>query len=727
MSYSEKEHRYEEESLDGSAITAPSFSTILSNAFQCFNLGYTKIEDDNFESECFGENQERYRTKYQREDFEDQKLSLPYKSSSDVHLKSKLTNADKLLELRKLMKKHGIAVYIVPSEDEHQSEYTAEADKRREFISEFTGSAGIAIITLDDGEKLTGEAALSTDGRYFLQAEKQLDHSNWKLLKQGMPSYPTWTQFCINKALESKFSNVISCDPKVLSLSTGEFFEQASKTKYHSKFLFKPYLDANLIDEVWGEDKPSRSTTPVFVHEMKYAGESVSDKLIRVREKMTKQNGTHLVINALDEIAWLLNMRCLDDVDFTPVFFSYVIVSMNDITLYIDERKLDDTIVQKHLHGIDNLIIKPYGNFYKDLESFKSTIDSPELSLMFPSRAGSTYALFSSIPDSIAKRRINYFPIVSYLKVIKNATELKNQRLAQNKDSLAFIIFSSWLEQKLIVEKKVVDEYQAACKIHKIRSKFENFLTESYETISSSGPNASIIHYAPSESENSVIDPKKIYLIDSGAQYLEGTTDITRTYKFGDEGLLEEDKKFYTLVLKGHLAVATAKFPPYSPLTGAILDSYSRQPLWNEGLDFNHGSGHGVGTCGTVHESPLYLLTTNSVPVSEALFAPGAITTIEPGYYVDGVKGFRVESEIEVIECDDSLGQTRQGQNFLGFRYLTKVPFCMKLIEIKYLSGVEISWINEFNKSLRDEFSKKLLEMDEIRAYKWLMKETVPL
>lgn len=727
MSYNEKQLLFQGVNHEFSTIERPSFSKLLSNALQCFNIGYTQIEEDSYDFGKFDENIERYKVKYEREDFEDEKLYLPYASSSEPHLNSHLSNTEKLLELRKLMKEHGIGVYIVPSEDEHQSEYTANADKRREYISGFTGSAGIAVITLDDGDNLTGEAALSTDGRYFLQAEKQLDPTNWILLKQGVPSYPKWTQYCINKALESKFSNVISCDPKVLSLAVGEFFEQASKTQYQSKFLFKPLLEVNLIDQVWGTRKPSRSTAPVFVYDMKYAGETVSNKLTRVRNKMKEQRGSHLIINGLDEIAWLLNLRSIEDVDFTPVFFSYVIVSLNNITLYIDERKLDDPTVQKHLQEIENLIIKPYESFYKDLGAFKTTIDSPDLALLFPSRASSTYALNSSIPDSIAKRQINYFPIVSYLKVIKNPVELKNQRLAQYKDSLVFIIFSAWLEHKLVVEKKTIDEYQAACKIHRIRSKFPNFLTESYETISSSGPNASIIHYAPSESENSIIDPKSIYLIDSGAQYLEGTTDITRTYKFGNEGILEEDKKFYTLVLKGHLAVATAKFPPSSTLTGAILDSYSRQPLWNEGLDFNHGSGHGVGTCGTVHESPLYLLTTNSVPVSEALFAPGAITTIEPGYYVDGVKGFRVESEIEVIECDDSVGRTRQGQNFLGFRYLTKVPFCIKLIDTKYLSGIEITWINEFNKSIREEFSKKLLDMDEIRAYKWLMKETRPL
>ncbi|EMG48700.1 hypothetical protein G210_0691, partial [Candida maltosa Xu316] len=217
-----------------------------------------------------------------------------------------------------------------------------------------------------------------------------------------------------------------------------------------------------------------------------------------------------------------------------------------------------------------------------------------------------------------------------------------------------------------------------------------------------------------------------IYLIDSGAHYLEGTTDITRTYKFGDDGLRESDRLYYSLVLKGHLSLAMSKFPPNDKSTGTILDAFARQPLWNKGLDFNHGTGHGVASFGPVHEGPLYISTTTGGP-SNGVFQPGAIVTDEPGFYIDNEVGFRIESELEIIEFEDSAGKTRQGQNFLGFNYLTKVPFCRKLIDKEQLSGIEIRWINEYHESIRNEFGAKLLELKEKRAYDWLVNETQPI
>lgn len=759
--YNEKHYRNSPEE-EITIILKPSFTSLLSRPFQCLpGLGTNRIRledvlddemnidmderDQNIEEQkMVGDLKEKSTIDdvqndafYEdvvgdvRFDDDDVIVELPYKSSGTTsNLVSSIDGGEKLIALRKLMKHHGIGVYIIPSEDEHQTEYTAVADKRREYISGFTGSAGIAIVTLNDGDNLTGEAAVSTDGRYFLQAEKQLDLNHWTLLKQGLPSYPKWTQYCINKAIENSFSNVISCDPRLISLSVGEFFERASNLQYNHKFEFKPLLSANLVDQVWGADKPQRSLDPVFVYDLKYAGVSVNDKLIQVRDQMKdpRYNGSHLIITALDEVSWLLNLRSSTDIDFTPTFFSYVIVSLDDVTLYINEKKLKgDESLSTHLSSIDGLVIKPYESFYSDLGLLKKSVVKPNISIILPSKSATNYALLSSIPQSSAKQNIVYSSIVSYLKIYKNSTELYNGKIAQYKDSLAFILFSSWLEDQLVNKHNVINEYEAACKIHQIRSKFPNFISESYETISSSGPNGAIIHYAPSKEDNSIIDPDKIYLIDSGAQYLEGTTDITRTYKFGDKNLLAEDKKFYTLVLKGHLGVSMSKFPPNTSTIGAVLDAYSRQPLWNEGLDFNHGSGHGVGAFGNVHESPLYILTTSGGPNGESLFKKGAVTTIEPGYYVDGSKGFRIESELEVIQCDKQLGKTRNGEHFLGFNYWTKIPFCRKLIDKSYLTDIEVNWINEFNKSIRTDFCFQLLKMGEKKAYDWLMKETAPI
>ncbi|CAK7897675.1 putative Xaa-Pro aminopeptidase Fra1p [[Candida] anglica] len=710
-----------------STISCPSFSTLLSS-FRLPGINYLELDSDSEDSED--------ELKASASPLPD----LPY-VINPVTLKGSnssggldMTAAEKLSKLRLLMKNHGISVYIVPSEDEHQSEYTALADRRREFISGFTGSAGIAIVTLDDGDSLVGEAALSTDGRYFLQAEKELDSRYWRLLKQGSAGYPTWRQYAIDKALASKFSNVISVDPRLISLATGEFFDRARTLQYQNKYQFIPLLQPNLVDEVWGPNKPSRSLEPVYHFPLKYSGEHTNDKLKRIRKVMgvTKDSNTnsHFVVTALDDVAWLFNLRSDDDIPFSPVFFSYSIVTSNSVVLYIDKVKITNDEVKQYLSTVDGLIVKDYSSFFDDLSLLKaSSEDSSPLKVILPSKSTATYALVSQIPQSVAKSDARFESIVSNMKIIKNSTELFNAKIAQYKDSLAFILFSSWLENQLIGKnRKDLTEYEAACKIYDIRSKFPNFKGLSYETISSTAGNAAIIHYAPTKEDNSIIDPTTPYLIDSGAHYLEGTTDITRTYMFGKYATKNKNySKWYTLVLKGHLAIAMAKFPPGSTSTGTILDAYARQPLWNEGLDFNHGTGHGVGAFGNVHESPLYISTTAGGANTVDLFQPGGILTDEPGYYVDGECGFRIESELEIIKCDDKLGKTRGGENFLGFGYLTKVPFCRNLIDTKYLSQVEIGWINDFHKSVSNEFGDKLLEMGDKKAYRWLVKETAPL
>lgn len=727
MSHSEKEpllsnRRTQKFAADNEVSTitcSPSFKSLLSKPFQCLPQLSKQRSNDSDDSDD---------SSIAYADDNEVLPDLPYVTTPITLAKSSKTTEEKLTGIRKLMKKYSIGVYIVPSEDEHQSEDTALADKRRDYLSEFTGSAGLCIITLNDGETLSGEAALSTDGRYFLQAEKQLNPKYWRLLKQGAAGYPSWYEFAIQGAINNKFSNVISCDPRLISVAIGDYFERASRIQYQNKFEFKPLLHPNLVDEVWGDEKPTRSLAPVFVYSLEFAGEHTNDKLKRVREVLkTSAKANHLLITALDDVAWLFNLRADEDIPFAPVFFSYAIVTLHSVTLYVNKVKIDTPEVKEYLATIENLTIKDYDEFYGDLGTLKVTTSNSELSLCLPSRASATYALLSSIPQSIAKQKIVFESVVSNSKIFKNSVELFNAKIAQYKDSLAFIVFSSWLEHTLLNTPKQVSEYEAAQKIYSIRSKLPNFKGLSYLTISSTGPNAAIIHYAPTKEQNDIIDPTKLYLIDSGSHFLEGTTDITRTYKFGHEGLTPEYITDYTLVLKGHLAVAMAKFPPHSTSTGTILDAYARQPLWNEGKDFNHGTGHGVGSFGLVHEGPLYILTTGGGSNNLDLFKKGGILTDEPGYYVDGQYGIRIESELEIIECDLTIGKTRQGENFLGFSYLTKVPFCRKLINPKYLSRIEINWVNEYHKSIRADFGEKLLEMGDYRAYRWLYRETSPI
>ncbi|KAI5969341.1 hypothetical protein CANMA_001661 [Candida margitis] len=637
---------------------------------------------------------------------------------------STLSPAERLLGLRRQMRKHKIGVYIIPSEDEHHSEETALADKRREFISGFTGSAGVAVVTLTDPERLTGEAILSTDGRYFLQAQKQLDPKLWKLNKQNTLGYQLWYQYAIKAAVVNDFSNVLSCDPRTLSLSLGEFFNNSP-----SDFQFKPFSEVNLVDEVWGAEKPKRSLGPIYQWELKYSGEHSNDKIKRVRAILKEKSGTHYLVTELDSIAWLFNLRADTDIPFAPVFFSYAIVTLTSVTLYVDHQKLDNSgpSLKEYLSTIEDLTVAEYEDFYHDAAQLHATAFEPSLKIVLPTKEATSWALYDIIPDSFSKRFIIHESIIANLKIFKNKTESHNAKIAQYKDSLAFIMLTSWLEHQLLNKHVKVSEYDASRKIYSIRKNLPNFKGLSYETISSTGPNAAIIHYAPSKYQSETIDPAKVYLLDSGAHYLEGTTDITRTYLFDRSAATDELKKYYTLVLKGHLAVAMAKFPAKSRGTGIVLDSYSRQPLWNHGLDYAHGLGHGVGSFGLVHEGPLYISPTVNNTSKLDLFQPGAILTDEPGYYVDGEFGFRVESELEVIEFDDSFGKTKNGEKFLGFKYLTKVPFAKSLIDTKYLSQIEIQWINDYHQSIWDDFSEKLLELNNRRAYNWLHKETSPI
>lgn len=680
------------------------------NPFNCF----ARTRDDGFDET---ENFENY-FRSDSEDSDDEVLPRVPQYSQPVATSS-LSGAEKLAELRILMKERKIAVYLVPSEDEHQLEYTAESDKRREYLCGFSGSAGICVVTIDNGNTLEGEAVLSTDGRYFLQAEKELDPKLWRLLKQRTVGHPSWQEFAMKKATESSISNIISCDARLLNLQTGQFFALAQSIR---GFHFKPLASENLVDEVWGPERPPRSLDPVYELAQKYAGETSESKLKRVRQSLDDKLATHLIVTSLDDIGWLLNLRADVDIPFSPFFFAYVVITQSRTVLYCNPKKLAN--VQTCLASISGFENKPYEDFYTDLSALKTT-KHKEVKLMLPSKSSCNYALIDSIHVSIMRKTILFESIISVMKLTKNKTELFNARVAQTKDSLVFILLALWLENSLKKGKKIT-EYEVSRKIYLIRKRFTNFKGLSYETIASTGANAAVIHYVPKEIESSVIDIDTPFLLDSGAHYLEGTTDITRTYKFGTSGPMHSYRKYYSLVLKGHLSVALAKFPEGGTNTGTILDSYARQPLWNEGLDFNHGTGHGIGSFGNVHEGPLYILTTSGGTNFQDYFKKGAILTDEPGYYVDGEFGFRIESEIEIIGIK-ALGRTRDGNKYLGFEYLTKVPFCRNLIDLTFLTRAERVWINDYHKGIREELGPELLRMGERDAYLWLMREAKPL
>lgn len=629
----------------------------------------------------------------------------------------------KLKKLRGQMRERNIGVYVVGSADEHQSETPALSERRREFICEFTGSAGTCVVTLEDEHELAGRAALSTDSRYFTQAEKQLDCRLWRLLREGVLEDPSWKQFAVEMAANNPFSKVLSCDPKLLDLASFEFFYSASRSG--GGFEFAPLIEANLVDDVWGEEKPIRSSDPIYALPLEFSGEHSNQKLFYLREYMKFERASHLVVSALDEVAWLYNLRADSDIPYTPVFYSYSIITTERAILYIDEKKLADGSgeLASYLSSIPSLIVKPYTSFYEDLSQLHGRPELPFVILPYKSTMNA--AMYSTVLRVVSDDLLKYDSFIAYMKLAKNPIELKNARIAQDKDSLAYIIFAAWLEETLLVKKKKITEYDAASEIFRIRERFPNFKGLSYQTISSSGANAAIVHYSPTKTVNSVIDPSEVYLIDSGSQFLEGTTDITRTFKFGYKNLKDEHRKYYTLVLKGHIGVATTKFESNSSKIGPTLDRRARNPLLEHSLNYGHGTGHGIGSFGLVHEGPLYIKASSAGLSSRNNFRKGAILTDEPGYYVPGKYGFRIESELEITSEREL---TEKGDNdTMSFNYLTKVPLCRKLIDKRYLDDSEVEWVNSFHQRILKEFSGVLLSMGEVKAYKWLLNETLAI
>ncbi|ODV59425.1 Creatinase/aminopeptidase [Ascoidea rubescens DSM 1968] len=618
----------------------------------------------------------------------------------------KYDSTNVLKKLRELMIENGIDVYIIPSEDEHQSEYKSGSDKRREFISGFTGSNGIAVVSLNN-------AALSTDGRYFLQAESQLD-SNWFLIKQGVKGYLSWEDWAIHECSKSDSNDrkVISVDPKLISITTGDHLKLKC---LNSRIEFKPLMN-NLTDGVWGDKKPLRSLIPIFKYDLEYSGEEVSSKISRVRNILKIKESFGIVIIALDEIAWLLNLRGVDDVPYIPVFFSYVILTLDKLYFYINEKKVTDD-VRKYLNdqiGDGEYEIKRYNKIWDDLALICFSNDNDKLSIILP--INSTFALFNSLRGF---EKYKFSNDIEVLKSIKNGVELKGMLNSNLKDSIALIRYFAWLEEQLIRFKKTdINEYEGGVKSESFRSEMEDYKGLSFETISSTGANASIIHYSPSFEVNSIIDGEKIYLCDSGGQYFDGTTDITRTMHFMRPSA--EEKKTYTLVLKGHISVASAVFPQGT--TGGVLDILARRPLWEYGLDYRHGTGHGIGCFNNIHEGPV------GIGAGErygGILQAGNVISDEPGYYKDGEFGIRIESDLEIIEWEDHKGNN--GLNYLRFKYLTMVPMCQKLIDRKLLSKFEKRWLNEFHSKCREMVLPHLEALRDERAIQWLVRETTAL
>lgn len=563
--------------------------------------------------------------------------------------------SDRLFKLRSKLATLAVDAYIITGADPHLSEYLADHWKFREWMSGFTGSAGTVVIT---GE----EAGLWTDSRYFLQAENELKDSGIELYRMGEPETPDYKDWLISKLYAGA---VVGVNGKTLSLNE---FRTLGKQLNGADIR----LDTKLFieDDVW-EGRTPVPDDEIFELSVEYAGLSRTEKVDLVRKEMKKHNATHYVVSALDEIAWLLNFRG-QDISYNPVFHAYLVISQNNVNLFIDPHKITSTI-GKQLSK-EKIKVWLYDDFYDYIK------DIPPLSSIYIDPQRTNSIIFNFLPSQAPK--IEGAGIITQLKGQKNPVEIENFRKALQKDGVAMVKFLYWLKNSDNLNQ--ITELSAAQKLSAFRAEQENFKGDSFNTISGYGPNGAIVHYAVSEESALPLEPKGLFLIDSGGQYLEGTTDITRTIALGEP--TEEEKRDFTLVLKGHIGLAMAKFPHGT--RGVHLDILARQPLWNEGLNYGHGTGHGIGHFLNVHEGPQSIRPQDNGVVIEE----GMISSNEPGLYRAGKHGIRIENLILTVK-----DQETEFGSFLKFETLTLCPIDISLIKTELLTPDEKTWLNNYH------------------------------
>ncbi|MGA1793429.1 MAG: aminopeptidase P family protein [Thermoplasmatota archaeon] len=589
--------------------------------------------------------------------------------------------SERVAALRKLMEREGIKAYLVPSTDAHHSEYLPECWKRREWISGFTGSAGDVMITMDKG-------GLWTDGRYFLQAEEQLQGSGIDLFKMGMPDVPKLEDWV---ARELKEGDKVGIDPKLISIDSATKLSRTLK----ERGVLLEYIESNLVDELW-TDQPSPSKAPVIILSDVFTGETVKEKLGKVREKFEDKLCDAHVIASLDAIAWVFNIRGTD-IDFNPLVISYAAITKDSAYLFIDGDKVTD-----ELRGaLDGLVeFRPYEGVQDFLKGFKGKV------WLDPKTVNKWIALNL---DKEVKTHMERSPIQD-IKSIKNATELQGFRDCLVVDGIAMVKYLKWLKEE--VPKGGVWEISAAEKLEEYRRMGDKFVGLSFTTISGYAGHGAIIHYDPTPETDVEIKPEGIYLVDSGGQYLNGTTDITRTIAMGEPG--DEEKEMFTRVLQGHIQIAMLRFPV--GFSGKQLDAFARKALWDIGKNYNHGTGHGIGHYLNVHEGPMGITPRDiGVPLKA-----GNVLSNEPGYYKADEYGIRTENLIVVQEDEEFSSEEFK---FLKFETLTMCPIDLNLVEPSLMTVKEREWLNDYHRTVYEKLSPHLSDEEK----EWLKNETRPI
>ena len=590
---------------------------------------------------------------------------------------------ERIAALREAMKQHKIDAYIIPTSDPHMSEYPADCWKYREWISGFTGSAGTVIITAD-------KAGLWTDSRYFLQASTQLEGTGIELFKMMLPETPTIPEFLTH---ELKEGQTVGLNGETYSLADARSLEKALAEKE-----IKLNTNASLIDPIWKE-RPAIPEAPMFEMPIELSGKSTEDKLIDINKMLHKAGADCTILSALDEVAWTFNIRGTD-VAYNPVVISYAFVSEKESVLFVNPKKIPAEIAE-HLKK-EGVTLADYGM----LATFLSRL--PEQTRVFIDSKRTNVAIYNALPKSSIL--IEGTSPANHLKSIKNETEIKGFRNAVLKDGIAMTKFYFWLEKMLKAGEKVT-ELSAAAKLTALRSEQPQYVMDSFASISSYGPHGVVVHYSPTPETDTELKTDSLYLLDSGAQYLDGTTDITRTIALCDEPS-EQMKKDFTRALKGTIGIAKCKFP--AGIRGCLIDAFARKALWDAGINYLHGTCHGIGHCLNVHEGP------QSIRMEEnpVILEPGMVMSDEPAMYRPGEYGIRTENMI-LIRKDS---ETEFGK-FLGFETLTLCYIDTKLVIPSMLSVREHAWLNKYHQMVYDLVSPHLTEEEKA----WLKEKTAEI
>ncbi len=575
---------------------------------------------------------------------------------------------ERLAKLRAEMEKRNIAVYIVPTSDFHDSEYVGEHFKARRFITGFTGSAGTAVITMT-------EAGLWTDARYFVQAAKQLEGSTVTLYRMGEEGVPTIDEY-IEDTLED--GAILGFDGRVVSGTWGRRLKEIAEKKNGSL-----YVEEDLIDLIW-ENRPPLSKEPVFILEEKYSGEGTSDKLRRVRKEMEKKGATLHLMSSLYDISWLLNVRG-GDISYVPVVLSYLALTKESCIWFLQEEALDESL--RSYLGENGITTRPYDSFYDYIKEIQGT----ETVLMNTGVAN--YRICCNIPKEV--KVINEADPAELMKAVKNPVQIENIRRAHEKDAVAMIRFMYWLKKN--VGKIPMTEISVSDYLEKLRAGQEGFLDLSFDTICGFAEHGAIVHYSATPETDVPLAPEGFLLVDSGGHYLEGTTDITRTFALGP--VTDEMKADFTRVCRSNMNLAAARF--LHGCTGVNLDILARAPFWEADLDYKHGTGHGVGYVLNVHEGPNGFRWQQSPDRSEgSVLEEGMVTTDEPGIYLEGKYGIRTENELICRK-----GPKNEYGQFMYFENVTYVPIDLDAVDPNQMTSVEKKYLNDYHAMVFEKMS----------------------